>query len=399
MTKNKVYKERCPNTFMIGWSEEEVGYLKRNYSNKTNKELQTFLKRSSRGIYFQAAKFKLKKDNETCCRSRKHKDIEVTKELLEKLYVSEEKSIRKIARELNLGKNTISHYLIKYNLKRRTISEAGKIFYSRGGKIWKTGLTKDTDKRVFLAIEKMKRTKQKKKEEKTKDIEKRIGMPLNEAINKLYWKDNLTQEKISNELGIRREEIIKLMKEYDISKKSNFRVIMGLKGEKHPMYGKKWEDIYGVDGAQKWKKEYSLKMRQNIIRRLENNQMPFLNTKIEKRLGAEMQGRNLNFIAQYNIDDKFACDFAIPKYKIIIECDGDYWHANPNFYDRTKLDKRQSKNLARDKFKDIYLKKKGWLVLRFFESEIEDSVAKCVDKIEGQIKKVSNPFDNLEKTQ
>ena len=160
---------------------------------------------------------------------------------------------------------------------------------------------------------------------------------------------------------------------------------------------KKWEDIYGIEGARKWKNEYSLKMRHHIIRRLQNNEMPFIHTRIEKKIAHTMQNRRINFVAQYAIDRKFVCDFAIPKYKIIIECDGDYWHANPKIYDLTNLDSRQKANLQRDKFKDKYLTKKGWLVLRFFEEDIKKSAAKCVDKVENTIKnrKVKNPLDNI----
>lgn len=359
--------------------------------------MQTFLNRSARGIYFQAHLLKLKKDKITVDRSHKHREVEVTKELLEKLYYREDKSIRKIAKELNLGKNTISYYLKKYAIKRRNISEAGKLFYKNGGKIWKTGLTKYSDNRIAIATKKMKETKMKKKEAKIKDKEREIGTTLACAINNFYWNENLTQEQISKKLQIDRGEVIELMKKFDISKKPNFRVIASLKGKNHSMYGKTWEDVYGLEGAKKWKKEYSLKMRSNIIKRLKNNEMPFSNTIIEKVLGEEMNKRGINFLAQYDLDDKFVCDFAIPKYKIVIECDGDYWHANPTIYDLTHLDIRQIKNLNRDKFKNYYLRKKGWLILRFFESDIKNSVSTCVDKIEEQIKKVINPFDGLSK--
>jgi very-short-patch-repair endonuclease len=82
-------------------------------------------------------------------------------------------------------------------------------------------------------------------------------------------------------------------------------------------------------------------------------------------------------------------------YKIIIECDGDYWHANPLFYDINKLGIRQKRNTQRDRFKNEYLKRKGWKVLRFFESDIKKSPSKCIAIVEDQIKKVANPFDSL----
>lgn len=42
---------------------------------------------------------------------------------------------------------------------------------------------------------------------------------------------------------------------------------------------------------------------------------------------------NLNLSYQYSfILEKRQYDFLLPQYKLIIECDGDYWHVNPKFY-------------------------------------------------------------------
>ena len=117
--------------------------------------------------------------------------------------------------------------------------------------------------------------------------------------------------------------------------------------------------------------------------------MPFKETKIEKAIARELSKRNIIFISQYSIDKSFVCDFALPKYKIIIECDGDYWHANPKLY--SKLNKIQKRKVKIDKFKDEYLKRNGWKVLRFFESNIKKSPNECINMVEEQIKKVANP--------
>lgn len=49
---------------MKRWDDQEVAYLRENYSSKTNRELQIFLKRSLSGIDFQAGKLGLKKKRE-----------------------------------------------------------------------------------------------------------------------------------------------------------------------------------------------------------------------------------------------------------------------------------------------------------------------------------------------
>ena len=266
---------------MKRWDEKDVNYLKENYSSMTNNELSKFLKKSNNSINFMAWKLKLKKNRETLCRSKKHTSIEVSKELLERLYVNEGKSIRKIATILNLGKNTVDHYLKKFNIPKRDTSEANKNFYKRGGKIWKTGLTKETDKRILLATLKMKRTCEVKRLNKLKEKEDEIGENLCGAINRLYWKESMTQEKISMKLGIDRGLVIELMKKFDISRRPNFEYISSLKKEKHSHYGKTWEDLFGVEEAKRFRKARSIASRRNMIKRLKNNEMPFSNTLIE----------------------------------------------------------------------------------------------------------------------
>jgi|ETNmetMinimDraft_2_1059921.scaffolds.fasta_scaffold113678_2 very-short-patch-repair endonuclease len=126
--------------------------------------------------------------------------------------------------------------------------------------------------------------------------------------------------------------------------------------------------------------------RKRMIQRLQNNEIPFLNTKIEQAMAKELTKRGIPFKQQFAVGDKFVCDFMIPEIKLIIECDGDYWHANPLIYKSFKIDKRQKESIRRDKYKDIYLKRKGWKVLRFFETDINKSIKQCVDQIEVFLK-------------
>jgi len=268
--------------------------LKKRYSKTLNKELGTNLNRSIQSISFMALKFGLKKDYHFYCKSRKKYNKEFTKEIFEKLYLKKGKSVREIALKLKLGKNTVDYYLKKFKIPKKNSSEAGKLSFIKYGN-WKIGLRKETDERIKLASEKQKKTVALKRDQKLKKLEERFRKPVKELIEILYWKKGLTQEKIAKKLRLSRDLIIKLMKNFNISKRPNF--------------------------------------------------------------------------------------------DIIIECDGDYWHTNPKIYDYKKLDSRQRKNLQRDKFKNKYLRKKGWKVFRFFESDINGSAEKCVNGIAKEIKR------------
>jgi len=120
-------------------------------------------------------------------------------------------------------------------------------------------------------------------------------------------------------------------------------------------------------------------------------------TKIEISLKEELVKRGYeerkDFIHQYLFNNKFMCDFCFPKQKVIIEADGDFWHANPKKYtDKTKLHAHQIKGMIRDKSKTAYIKKVdngSWTLLRFWGSDIEEDVSMCVDKIEEVLKNKS----------
>lgn len=140
--------------------------------------------------------------------------------------------------------------------------------------------------------------------------------------------------------------------------------------------------------------------RKNLLRLYESEAFPKqVNTKIEKDIRNELLERGyiegIDFIHQFKFMDKFMCDFCFPKQKIIIEAYGDFWHANPKKYFGKKLHAHQIKGINRDKSKEAYIKKadnNSWTYLYFWESDIKENLAKCVDKIEEFL------INKLEKT-
>ena len=384
---------------MKKWSSEEVNYLKKNYPNTLNKNLSKELKRSLKAISYMAYKLKIKKDKDFYSKSRKHTPINFTKELISNFYLKEKKSTRKIAKELKVGKTTVEYYLKKFKIKRRTHSEANKVRFLTEN-TWTKGLTKENDFRIRKLSEKVKLAHKRKRERKIKKLEKEFGKPFKEIIDFLYWDKKLNQEQISKKLGFDRSIIISLMKELKIKKRPNYQYISSLKGKNHSLYGITWESLLGKEKALKRKKESAKRFKELTIRRLEKNEFPFFDTKIERMLARELIKRKIIFVKQFRILNKFVCDFAIPHLKIVVECDGDYWHANPRIYDKNKLTFTQKKTLKRDLNKNKELIQKEWVVLRFFESDIKEDVKKCVDKIEKeikkkiqQIKKIKSPLD------
>ena len=84
------------------------------------------------------------------------------------------------------------------------------------------------------------------------------------------------------------------------------------------------------------------------------------NTSIELKIKEQLQNNDIEFIPQFNVNDRFVCDFYLPDSNLIIEADGDYWHN----LDRVK---------KRDKSKDAYLQECGYNIIRIRENVIKES--------------------------
>jgi DNA (cytosine-5)-methyltransferase 1 len=85
-------------------------------------------------------------------------------------------------------------------------------------------------------------------------------------------------------------------------------------------------------------------------------------------------------------------DFIIPRYRIAIFCDGDFWHGH-NF-DREKITNNNEfwtakieRNILRDSEVNYGLKKADWKVFRFWEHEINSDVDACINQIKTYINK------------
>lgn len=87
-------------------------------------------------------------------------------------------------------------------------------------------------------------------------------------------------------------------------------------------------------------------------------------------------------------------DIAITKYRIAVFVDGDFWHAkghekNPGEQvatNKTFWVAKLKRNVERDKYVNELLLEQGWLVLRFWESDVKNNLEKCVDEVMGYIK-------------
>jgi DNA mismatch endonuclease (patch repair protein) len=127
------------------------------------------------------------------------------------------------------------------------------------------------------------------------------------------------------------------------------------------------------------------------------------NTRPELILRKALWRKNLRYRINYKkLPGK--PDIVFTKKKIVIFCDGDFWHGHnwalrglPSLEDELNgysefWRQKILRNIKRDNEINKDLTSRGWTVIRIWESDIKKDVNKCVDLIEDMI------FDSMIKS-
>jgi len=96
---------------------------------------------------------------------------------------------------------------------------------------------------------------------------------------------------------------------------------------------------------------------------------------IEKKIMEELKNRSLPFLHNYRIGRYFA-DFLIPD-RVVIECDGEYWH------NKRRDEDSESK-------RERYLHSLGYFTFHLSEKRINKDPKECVDAVEMIMKGLEN---------
>jgi DNA mismatch endonuclease (patch repair protein) len=97
-------------------------------------------------------------------------------------------------------------------------------------------------------------------------------------------------------------------------------------------------------------------------------------------------------------------DIVFVSQKVAIFCDGDFWHgrnwnhlsgklragSNPSYWTQKIKTNRQ-----RDRRTDKLLKREGWIVLRFWETDIHRDPAQAANKIVGLVRASQRGHDAI----
>jgi G:T-mismatch repair DNA endonuclease (very short patch repair protein) len=97
-------------------------------------------------------------------------------------------------------------------------------------------------------------------------------------------------------------------------------------------------------------------------------------TRIELKISKILIENDIKFETQYDIyydENKFkSYDFYLPKYNLLIEADGDYWHGNPIKFNKESLNEVQLKNIENDNLKNKIASENSYNLVRFWECDI-----------------------------
>lgn len=108
-------------------------------------------------------------------------------------------------------------------------------------------------------------------------------------------------------------------------------------------------------------------------------------TGIEVRLRKALWHKGVRYRKNFKVFDCHP-DILITKYKIAVFCDGNFWHGKelqkrPIKHNSSYWNEKIRRNVERDLENTIELRDNGWIVLRFWEDDIQNDLPNCVDDV------------------
>jgi len=94
---------------------------------------------------------------------------------------------------------------------------------------------------------------------------------------------------------------------------------------------------------------------------------------------------------------QYVYDFYLKDYNCMIECQGDYWHANPICYpDKSKWTDVQKTNVRRDHYKRRFAREAGFFVLYIWGHDLKTRPNFVINTLEKYIRKSYEKAKDLE---
>lgn len=229
--------------------------------------------------------------------------------------------------------------------------------YVKGHISWNKGKTKETDERIRKYAEQEKgRIFSKKHREKISKSMK--GKPPWNKGKKDIIKSHRKGLTLEQEYGKEKARQIKIkMMNRKISKETKNKMKKPKSEEIKRKISQTRKRLF-KEGKLKFTEEHKFKLK----KAREKSIFPKKDTSIEIKIQNFLKQLGIDFFThQYikEIEHGYQCDILIPSMKMVIECDGDYWHKYPVGNDI-------------DKIRTSELINKGFKILRLWENEINN---------------------------
>lgn len=131
----------------------------------------------------------------------------------------------------------------------------------------------------------------------------------------------------------------------------------------------RWVEDFGMDEAIKRQMEWQ---RKNVLPSASRD------TKPELQLAELLRISGIKFVKQMSLP-RIYCDFYLPEYNLIVEVDGDYWHANPDHFSPDDLIGPKKKSARQiwenDRKKEDRIRSHGYKVMRIWASSLKSKTS------------------------
>jgi G:T-mismatch repair DNA endonuclease (very short patch repair protein) len=160
-------------------------------------------------------------------------------------------------------------------------------------------------------------------------------------------------------------------------------------GNNNAMSNPKWRKKASNNLKKKWESGQLEGTRKIMSQHMKNSikcgKIKSVNkSKKEGQIIEFLKEKKIRSIQSYKVDTKI-CDIYIPKYNLIIEYFGDYWHCNPKKYDRYYLNKKKGKTAQEiwdyDRSKIDLIKNFGYNIEVIWEQELKNNNNKIIEII------------------
>jgi DNA mismatch endonuclease, patch repair protein len=124
-------------------------------------------------------------------------------------------------------------------------------------------------------------------------------------------------------------------------------------------------------------------------------------TKIEIMMAQGLINRGLGFLNRNVRNLPGKPDIVFQDHRVAVFCDGDYWHGRNFSISKCRIRNNREdwirkfvNNIRRDRRNNDELSRRGWVVLRYWESDIKKNLIDIIDEISVVLYSIGNDLSS-----